>query len=189
MPHFGARKGVRELLSLDDSRWKELKTAYGSAADIQEKLRRLLEYPSWKDGRLADPDDLLYGFLCHQGTVYTATFAALPHFIELAGRLEPRERLDLVIFAGSVEEGRDFTGAAELPDFLSRAYLDALEVAARTAWADLAQQWDELDFRYLLGAYAALRGFRRIGLAITGPNDVLDAVPDAPQAIQSPPLS
>ena len=165
------------MLGFDDPRWKELLTAYGSAADVLEKFRRLLEQPSWKDGRLDDPDDLLYGSLCHQGTVYTATFAAVPHFIELARRLEPRKRLDLLIFAGDVEEGRGLPDAAKLPVFLSRAYDHAVEMAGAMAHADLAQPWDGMEFRYLLGAYAALRGFRGIASVIST-SEELDSMPE-----------
>lgn len=173
------------MLRLDDPRWKELRTAYGSGADVPEKLSRLVERPSFQDLRLADPDDLLYGFLCHQGTVYTATFAALPHLIERAALLGPRERLELLIFAGFVEEGRNRNDAAAVPEFLSRAYIEAIKAAASIAWQDLAEPWDEWSFRYLVGAYAALRGFRRIGSAIMGPNDELDAITETPQPGQT----
>lgn len=63
------------LENLKEVDWAALNHAYGSAADVPDLIR------AYANGQ--DDHDLLYGRLCHQGTVYSATAAAVPFFLEL----------------------------------------------------------------------------------------------------------
>jgi hypothetical protein len=62
-----------DVLSLDSSRWDTLADAYGPASMMREMLLDLTEASQ-------DRYDL-YGRLCHQGTAYTASYAAVPHLL------------------------------------------------------------------------------------------------------------
>ena len=60
--------------------WKQLRHAYGSAEDLPYLLRQMFPDPSapvWNE---------LWSCLCHQDTVYSASFAALPVLLEMARR-------------------------------------------------------------------------------------------------------
>jgi hypothetical protein len=68
------------LLSLDSPRWSELKHAYGQASDTPALLRRLANVPDSADDK--EPWFSLWSSLAHQGDVYSASFAAVPHVVQ-----------------------------------------------------------------------------------------------------------
>ena len=68
------------VLALDAPRWAELRTAYGAAGDIPEMLRDLESVPNSKDYR-DEPWFSIWSALAHQGDVYSASFAAVPHVV------------------------------------------------------------------------------------------------------------
>lgn len=71
------------MLDLHSPRWAELEDAYGSAAGIPALLGQLQTLPGDAD---AEPWSSLWSALAHQGDVYTASFAAVPHVVQaLAG--------------------------------------------------------------------------------------------------------
>jgi hypothetical protein len=76
------------MLSLTDTRWEQLHHAFGPAHDVPGILQQLQE------GNTQDKDDLFYGMLCHQYTVYDATFAAMPAVFRL---LEEQEDVPTII--------------------------------------------------------------------------------------------
>lgn len=63
------------LENLEEVDWAALNHCYGSAAEVPDLIR------AYANGQ--DDHDLLYGKLCHQGSVYSATAAAVPFFLEL----------------------------------------------------------------------------------------------------------
>lgn len=67
------------MLSLESPRWSELEHAYGQASDIPPLLRQLQDL-SGSEGQ-SEPWFTLWGSLAHQGDVYSASFAAVPHVI------------------------------------------------------------------------------------------------------------
>jgi hypothetical protein len=70
------------MISLDSSEWAELRHAYGSAADIPALLRAIATTPA-VSSTTEGPWFELWSALCHQGDVYSASFAAVPHVIEI----------------------------------------------------------------------------------------------------------
>lgn len=70
------------MVDLGSPRWRELLDAYGPATELPALL-----------GRLADGEksvaleESLYGALWHQGDVFTASYAAVPHIIRAAARM------------------------------------------------------------------------------------------------------
>ena len=71
------------MLSLDSPRWSSLHHAYGSAVDIPELLRQLRELPA-SEGE-SEPWFPIWSALAHQGDVYSASFAAVPHVVHALG--------------------------------------------------------------------------------------------------------
>src|SRR5690242_9894165 len=96
------------MLPLDSPRWEKLSHAYGCAAEgssaprawsaqggfssyqdmpsTVECLRQLAAKPQPREGPNSEPWETLYSSLCHQGTIYSASFAAVPHIIEIGLR-------------------------------------------------------------------------------------------------------
>jgi hypothetical protein len=85
------------MLPLTDSLWRKLDDAYREQ-NVPELLLKLSQ--SWSD---EDANDLFWGALCHQGTCYGATFAAIPHLLSIA---EPEtnhhQRREIAYFLGHV---------------------------------------------------------------------------------------
>ena len=145
------------MLALDDSRWASLHHAYGSASDVPALLRAAetelrpgyLRESVWFD---------LWSALCHQGDIYSASYAAFPHLVALAATQVPEGRVDAIQLAGSIELARLEGRGPAPPEDLFGDYLVALRAAPTLAEQAVNsapnQEWrSELE-----GALAALRG-------------------------------
>lgn len=66
---------------LDSPRWRELQDAYGPATKIPKLVRQLQSDPSPKASSNDEPWFSLWSALCHQGDVYTASYAAVPAIV------------------------------------------------------------------------------------------------------------
>jgi hypothetical protein len=94
--------------------WTQLRHAYGSAEDLPDLLREMSPDPSapvWNE---------LWSCLCHQDTVYSASFAALPVLLEVARRWLPRERVMILGLAGAILASDDVMGGSR--DELLKSY-------------------------------------------------------------------
>lgn len=138
-------------LDLEDPRWGTLAEAYGSAEGVPQMIRDLDE---------SHDDDLwedIYSSLCHQGTVYTASYAAFPHVVAIAAQLPPADRVNHCAFLGAVAGSVD---ADPVPPFLRDAYVGAIDAAVPlTREALFTPGTDESSAVYLLSALAAFQGF------------------------------
>src|SRR4029453_6529 len=76
--------------------WSGLRDAYGSAADVPELLAQITpdaRSKVWQN---------LWSCLCHQGTAYSASFAALPILLEAAKVWKPKERTMPILLAAAI---------------------------------------------------------------------------------------
>ncbi|MGA5651758.1 hypothetical protein [Streptomyces seoulensis] len=81
--------------------WARLSHAYGSAEAIPVLLDQIASAPSperWND---------LWSALCHQGSVYSASFAALPRLADIAGRDDREQAVNALNLAGAILAGSD----------------------------------------------------------------------------------
>lgn len=143
------------MLELNSPRWSELHDAYGSAAKIPGLLRQLSALPS--DDGSAEPWFSLWSALAHQGDVYPASFAAVPHVIEaIAGA---PERVAEVYFhlPAWIEICRHKTGV-DVPDELAAAYFGALNRVPALVAAAAKKQWNTGFTACALSAVAAAKG-------------------------------
>ncbi len=111
------------MLSLQSARWSELLHAYGNAADIPALLERLRELP--KSEGEAEPWFTLWSALAHQGDVYSASFAAVPHVVAALAAAPARADESYFQFPAWVEICRAKNGV-EVPDDLRAFYFEAL---------------------------------------------------------------
>ncbi|MEX8518384.1 MAG: hypothetical protein AB3X44_07705 [Leptothrix sp. (in: b-proteobacteria)] len=111
------------MLSLDDSRWSELQHAYGAASDVPPLLKQLADLPSSENDR--DPWFFLWSALAHQGDVYSASFAAVPHVIEALASAPMMAEFSYFQFPAWVEICR-IKNCVPIPEDLSPAYFQSL---------------------------------------------------------------
>lgn len=125
--------------------WHELTHAYGSAEDIPGLFQRL-------GG--AEDDEVwqeLWSSLCHQGSVYDASWAAVPRLTDIARGTAPGDRHQAVVLAGSIvvdtDDPRREEYASEIAELLGVARASVAEPGLS---ADL--------FVYLLAAVLSFEG-------------------------------
>lgn len=112
------------MLPLDDRRWTELSHAYGFAGDIPKLLLALREFPSDSPAG-SEPWHSLWSALFHQGDVYSASFAAVPHIIEALLRDPTRACASYFKLPACIELAR-VAHHYDVPAYLLEPYVVAL---------------------------------------------------------------
>ena len=153
------------MLPLDDARWKQLKHAYGTASDIPKFLRQLATVPP-DEGYQTEPYQPLWSALCHQGDVYSASYAAVPYLLGMIERSPTTAPWSLLGLVTSIEVGRDRENAPAIPDYLQKWYLDSLARIPAIISRIAVRPLDEPYTRVCSAALAACQGFRPLAAAI-----------------------
>jgi hypothetical protein len=150
-------RAMARPLPLDSPRWGELTHAYGNATDVPELLRQLEEFPP-SPAYDSEPWFSLWSALAHQGDVYSASFAAVPHVVKVLASDPERADANYFHFPAWVEVCRAKAGAKVPPDLVP-AYREALDrLPALVARAFERQQWDDDLLLPALAAIAASKG-------------------------------
>ena len=151
------------MLSLDDSRWSELQHAYGAASDIPALLKQLANLPSSKDG--SEPWFSLWSALAHQGDIYSASFAAVPHVIAALASAPLKAEFSYFQFPAWIEVGRKKNGV-EIPEDLKAAYFASLSQLPTLVASAAAQEWKPDLLVCALSAIAAAKGQTSVAEAV-----------------------
>ena len=154
------------MLSLNDRvSWSALSDAYGSATAIPSLLIEAEVLPEDTGGN--EPYFSLWSALCHQGDVYTASYAALPHLVRIVDENPNRFRWTLLALVEAIESARLQGRGPAITDHLREAYKTAIKkihaVAARLM--DTIEP-TELELRTILSACASAKGFVQLTEAI-----------------------
>ena len=143
------------MLSLESPRWAELRHAYGSAENIPELLSALQTQPSSSGDE--EPWFTLWSALAHQGDVFDASFAAVPHVVDALARDPLKADSSYFQFPAWVEICR-VKSDVEIPGDLRAAYLSALASLPKLVAAAAAREWDENLLRCALAALSVAKG-------------------------------
>ena len=152
-----------DMLSLDSPRWSELSHAYGRAADIPNLLRQLESLPSAENDK--EPWFSIWSALAHQGDVYSASFAAVPHVVTYLARAPTRADFSFFQFPAWVEVCRQKRNVT-IPEDLASSYLEALTKLPQLVAAAANREWDESLLSCALAAVAASKGFVSVAEAV-----------------------
>lgn len=151
------------MLNLEDPRWTELNHAYGPASDIPALLRRLELLPS--SNGTDEPWFSLWSSLAHQGDVYSASFAAVPHVVRALSINPPKAHWAFFQFPAWVEICRQ-RNSVQVPDDLAPDYFAALDSLPSLVAAAAARKWDAAYLSCALSAIAAAKGFGAVAEAV-----------------------
>jgi hypothetical protein len=151
------------MLSLDSPRWSELRHAYGTASDIPTLLRDLDGLPAAEDQQ--EPWFSLWSALAHQGDVYSASFAAVPHVVKALSSFPTAAGSTYFQFPAWVEICRNKKGVV-IPEDLSGAYFDALSQLPSLVAAAASREWDEDLLLCALSAIAAAKNQPAVAEAV-----------------------
>jgi hypothetical protein len=144
------------MLSLDSPEWASLEHAYGSAVRHTRSLRQLATLPS-SEGN-AEPWFSIWSALAHQGDVYTASFAAVPHVVRFLATGPAAASFVYFQFPAWVEIWRQRHGLT-VPDDLSSDYFTALKMLGSLVCAASSRDWDHDFLVSALAAMAVSKGF------------------------------
>jgi hypothetical protein len=130
--------------------WKHLTHAYGEASEIPGLIEKLRTGPSdklWHE---------LWGCLCHQGTVYPASYAALPLLRDVAEHLAPSDRAQVLSLIGAIIASDVISGLDERPGELIQSLIPDLQRLVNESMRAPDLRAD--TFVYLLQAASAFEG-------------------------------
>jgi hypothetical protein len=160
------------MLPLNDPRWAELRHAYGRGDEIAAWLRSLRTGFS---SEVHSSDQHPWDSLCHQWTVYPATFAAIPHIVDIVAEHPPEERrrVELLSFVGWSIACAQLSGD-EPPSFLASDYAAGVRRAVGLIVESLpyAELKDDDSYspahryRILLSSLAACHGAYELALIL-----------------------
>jgi hypothetical protein len=160
------REQGRHMLPLDSQRWAEL-TAAGSAQNIPTLLRQLEQEPDLAplDYR-EDPWFSLWGALCHQGDVYTASYAAVPHIIRIGLSMAAPPHWQFFALPTCIELARLKPGSPAIPADVAQAYFASLQQLHDLTYRIASVGWSELLTRSVAAALAVSKGHFKLGRVI-----------------------
>ena len=151
------------MLNLDSPRWGDLEHAYGMASDTPALLRQLSDMPS-SEGN-TEPWYSLWSSLAHQGSVFAASFAAVPHVVAALAKSPQAAGFDFFQFPAWVEICR-LRNAVTVPPDLQMAYFAALAQLPALAAAVPSKLRDPGFLASALSAVAASAGQAEIAEAV-----------------------
>ena len=151
------------MLSLNSSRWAALEHAYGAASDIPELLQQLSTLPNAEGEN--EPWFSLWSALAHQGEVYSATFAAVPHIVSALSSSPASAASTYFQFPAWVEICRVKNNVA-VPQDLAAAYFGALSQLPALVAAAAPRTWDTEFLVCALSAIAAAKNQTAVAEAV-----------------------
>ena len=112
----------------------------------------------------AEPWFTLWSSLCHQGDVYSASFAAVPHILRVAEAHASRASSSFLQLPANVEFCRKKEDV-EIPDDLQADYFAALKRIPTIIGLAGEREWDEAFLVCAMSALAASKGFPEVAEA------------------------
>src|SRR5262249_15331167 len=125
--------------------WASLDDADGSAEDVPA----LLAAADTADADADGPWGELWSRLCNQGTVFSASYAALPALARRSRRQAPSGHVHALHLAAAIIASKD---GPEDPAAVRRRHADALAELRAVAEANLPHARDDTEFAYGLQA-------------------------------------
>lgn len=153
------------MLPLDASNWAKLSDAYSNASDIPLLLNQLESLPT-DVGYDSEPYFSLWSALCHQGDVYTASYAAVPHIIRIMSNAPERVPMTLFVMVASIEIARFNGRGPKIPSEIEADYFAALSKIPELVSKVASLNWDHLYCGAVLAASAASKGHVKLAEAI-----------------------
>lgn len=161
------------MLALDDSRWSSLSHAYGSAQDIPALIEALAKDAGPKTSYDSEPWFSIWSSLCHQSDVFDASYAAVPHIVEIGCNANDPIDFSFFQFPTAVEVARHNGRGPDVPNDLSEAYFGAIKRLENCIAKHHEEEWDEETLLSVLAAQALAKGNHRAAEAVMNLDDDL----------------
>ncbi|WNM30266.1 hypothetical protein RKE30_07525 [Streptomyces sp. Li-HN-5-11] len=145
--------------------WSQLHHAYGTAEDVPGLLDAVSPAP--RDSGWTE----LWSRLCHQGTVYSASHAALPILRDMARQWSPADRQMPLVLAGAIAASTDQPHCEQDPHVAYASDMSDLAQLTEEALRDPALADDPGTYVYLLAALLGFEGVEIWSEQLDGLND------------------
>jgi hypothetical protein len=107
--------------------WSELRDAYGGASGVPSLLERVTSNKSLKSDPQSGPWFELWSRLYHQGSIYTASYAAVIVIAEAMKDVSATVAMDFFLLPASIELARNGDNSPALPQGLDADYRAAVK--------------------------------------------------------------
>lgn len=159
------------MIALGADDWKLLEHAYGPAEDIPRLLEQLAEDPRPKSHYEEEPWFTLWSSLCHQGDVYTASYAAVPHIVGICLSSDGPVDLGFFQLPACVKIAHATGFGPAMPSQLVDDYKNALSQLHDCAFRHASHDWDEGMTLSVAAALAVANGHIRAAETIINLDD------------------
>lgn len=161
------------MLALNAPRWSSLTHAYGRAGDIPELIRALAKETGPKSSYDSEPWFSIWSSLCHQDDVFDASYAAVPHIVEIGCNASGPIDFSFFQFPTAVEVARNNGRGPSVPPDLADAYHEAIKNLEDSISRHRDDEWDEETLLSALAAQAVAKGNHRIAEAVLNLDETL----------------
>jgi hypothetical protein len=159
------------MLPLDDPRWSQLRHAYGEAADVPDLLLALASSTEPKASYRDEPWFSLWSSLCHQGDVYTASYAAVPHIVQIASETGTPIDPSFLQLPAAIEVARVAGHGPEIPEEYADDYHRAIKRLGESVSLHRQEPWDRSMLLAAAAAQAVAKGHIDIAEALLNLDD------------------
>lgn len=148
-----------------------MRHAYRDAADVPGMLQALASSTGPKSGYQDEPWFSLWSSLCHQGDVYTASYAAIPHIVQIAS--EARAPVDFSFFQlpAAVEVARRTGRGPDIPKAYADDYHHAIARLMDNVELHRHEPWDQPMLLSVAAAQAVVKGHIDVAEALLNLDD------------------
>jgi hypothetical protein len=136
--------------------WENLNHAYGKASNIPQLLSRLSAYPE-ESNYEEEPWFSLWNSLYHQGTIYSASFAAVPEIVRLILLAPESVTPSFFSLPTSIEIARR-KQSIEIPPNLAASYKNAISELGKCASLCISHNREKEFARAATAAFAISAG-------------------------------
>jgi hypothetical protein len=137
----------------------------GIAKDVPALLAALAASPEPR-GPDAEPWFTLWSSLCHQGDAYTASYAAVPHIVEIARRKSGLIDFSFLSLPTAIEIARRTGHGPDIPSVLAEAYHQAIAGLIEIVSLQRDQPWDQEMLLSATAAQAVAKGHIEVAEAL-----------------------
>lgn len=122
------------MTHLNDINWNDLQDAYGNASPhVSELLQLVIADKSPHKDHQSGPWFELWSRLYHQGSIYTASYAAVPFLVDAIKQAQGRIAMDFFLLPTSIELARSAGSAPKVPSNLENLYHQAVRELGKLA--------------------------------------------------------
>lgn len=154
------------MLTLEDPTWSKLTHAYGSAQDIPDLLRALAPATHQRVDYKEEPWFSLWSALCHQGDVFDASYAALPHIVKIAAKADGPIDFSFFQLPAAIEIARNNGNGPRIPENLKTAYQAGITGLVDCVTTRMNDDWDQNALTSAMAALAVGKGQYQVAEAL-----------------------